>query len=199
MRTGIFGGSFNPIHCGHIALARHLMQKAALDEVWFVVSPLNPFKTRATDLLADNERLRLTRKALQGEAGLVASDYEFRLPRPSFMWNTLQHLSADYPDRQFVLIIGADNWLAFDRWAHSQDILAHYELAVYPRTGYAIDARQLPPGVRLVDTPLYPVSSTLIRQRLLVGGGIEGLVPQSIIDDVRQLYGPSAQGRMPQQ
>lgn len=198
-RTGIFGGSFNPIHTGHIALARQLMDRAALDEVWFVVSPLNPFKTQATDLLADDLRLMLTRKALQGEPGLVASDYEFHLPRPSYMWNTLQHLSEDYPDRQFVLLIGADNWLAFDRWAHAADILAHYELAVYPREGYIIDAATLPPSVHLVDTPLYPVSSTLIRQRLLVGAGIEGLVPESIADDVRRLYPPTRPGQMPQQ
>lgn len=199
MRTGIFGGSFNPIHTGHIALARQIQHAAALDEVWFVVSPLNPFKTTVTDLLADDLRLSLTRKALEGEQGLIASDYEFHLPRPSFMWNTLQHLSADYPDRQFVLIIGADNWLAFDRWAHAQDILAHYELAVYPREGYTIDAATLPQNVRLVDTPLYPVSSTLIRQRLMIGCPIEGLVPPAIVDDVHRLYGPMAQGLAPQQ
>src|SRR3712207_2697957 len=103
-RTGIFGGSFNPIHMGHIALAHHIRRALSLDEIWFVVAPLNPFKTTNTDLLDDDLRLALTRKALEDQPCLVASDYEFHLPKPSYMWNTLQHLAADYPEREFVLI-----------------------------------------------------------------------------------------------
>ena len=178
--TGIFGGSFNPIHTGHIALARHLLTEAHLDEVWFLVSPLNPFKQAAPDLLPDHLRYELACRALADEPQLVASDYEFRLPRPSYTWQTLQHLRADYPDRRFALIIGADNWLAFDRWAHPDDILRHHPVIVYPREGYAVDPASLPPGVTLVDTPLYPVSSTLIRQRLAQHLPISGLVPPQI-------------------
>mgnify|MGYP003547974148 FL=1 len=115
IKTGIYGGSFNPVHNGHIALAHELRQLAGLDEIWFVVSPQNPLKTQAS-LLNDRKRLDMTRRALEPYPELVASNYEFALPRPSYMWHTLQSLSARYPDREFTLIIGADNWACFDRW-----------------------------------------------------------------------------------
>lgn len=183
-RIGIFGGSFNPIHVGHIALARQLLRLARLDEVRFVVSPLNPFKQAATDLMPDGQRLAWVRKALEGEEHLVASDVEFHLPKPSYMWRTLQHLSQQQPGDDLVLIIGADNWLAFDRWAHSDDILARYELAVYPRPGFTVDATHLPPHVFFYPTTLYPVSSTEVRRRLDNGESIHGLVPQGIEEEL---------------
>lgn len=186
-RIGIFGGSFNPIHVGHIAIARELLTLAQLDEVWFLVSPLNPFKKAATDLLDDDKRLLMAQRALRGETRLKASDYEFHLPKPSYTWSTLQQLSADYPDRRFALIIGADNWLAFDRWARPDFILAHYPIIVYPREGYAI-TQPLPAGVRLVDTPLYPVSSTEVRRRVKAGEDIAGLVPPPIESLVKRYY-----------
>ena len=130
---GIYGGSFNPIHKGHIALAKQILRKAKLDEVWFMVSPLNPFKVADADLLDDHLRLQMAQKALEKESGLHACDYEFHLPRPSYTWDTLQALHHDYPDDEFVLIIGADNWLKFDRWYHSADLLKNYRIVVYAR------------------------------------------------------------------
>ncbi len=186
--TGIFGGSFNPIHLGHIGLARDILRLTGLGEVCFLVSPLNPFKREAGDLLADRLRFDLARRALAGEPHLVASDYEFGLPRPSYTWQTLAHLRADYPDRLFTLIIGADNWLAFDRWAHPDDILRHHPVIVYPREGYPIDRSSLPPRVTLVDTGLYPVSSTEVRRRVSAGLPIDGLVPPAIIPMVERYY-----------
>ena len=131
-RTGIFGGSFNPIHNGHISLARQLREKAGLDEVWLMVSPQNPLKQSA-DLLDDNIRMEMVRLALEGVEGIVACDYEMHLPKPSYTWNTLQALSKDYLDREFVLLMGGDNWALFDRWYHAEDILANYQIVVYPR------------------------------------------------------------------
>ena len=130
IKTGIFGGSFNPIHNGHISLARQLKEKAGLDEVWLMVSPQNPMKQQA-DLLSDEIRLQMARMALEHETGIMASDYEMHLPKPSYTWITLQALSRDYPDRQFVLMIGGDNWAIFDRWYHANDILEHYQVVVY--------------------------------------------------------------------
>lgn len=187
-KVGIYGGSFNPIHRGHIALARQMLRKAHLDEVWFLVSPLNPFKQASTDLLDDQTRLLLTRQALADEPRLVASDYEFHLPRPSYSWDTLQALSRDYPEHEFVLVIGADNWLAFDRWYHAEDILDSYPIVIYPREGCPIDAATLPPTVQLVKTRLYNVSSTDIRRRIREGRPVRRLLPPAIHDAAVAAY-----------
>lgn len=187
IKTGIYGGSFNPIHNGHIALARHLLHEAELDEIWFVVSPQNPFKVQQ-QLLADDKRLRLVRKALAPYPQLVASDFEFSLPRPSYMWHTLQGMSAQWPDRELHLIIGADNWLCFDRWYHADDIRRTYPIIIYPRQGYDITPADLPQGVRLVNTPLYNVSSTEIRADIAAGRDISGKVPSTILSEVEKEY-----------
>ena len=185
--TAIYGGSFNPVHTGHIALARQLLRLGGLDEIWLMVSPQNPLK-RSSDLLDDTERLEMTRIALSAEAGMVASDYEFHLPRPSYMWNTLCALSHDYPDREFVLVIGADNWTVFSRWYHADDIIRHYRILIYPRTGYDIDKTTLPQGVTLVETGRFDVSSTMVRERLKEGLPIDGLVPEIIVPLVERYY-----------
>ncbi len=187
IKTGIYGGSFNPIHNGHIALARHLLQEAELDEIWFVVSPQNPFKVQQ-QLLADDKRLLLVRKALAPYPQLVASDFEFSLPRPSYMWHTLQGMSAQWPDRELHLIIGADNWLCFDRWYHADDIRSTYPIIIYPRQGYDIVSSALPQGVRLVNTPLYNVSSTEIRADVAAGRDISSKVPSTILSEVEKEY-----------
>lgn len=187
IKTGIYGGSFNPIHNGHIALARHLLQEVELDEIWFVVSPQNPFKVQQ-QLLADDKRLRLVRKALAPYPQLVASDFEFSLPRPSYMWHTLQGMSAQWPDRELHLIIGADNWLCFDRWYHADDIRRTYPIIIYPRQGYNITPADLPQGVRLVNTPLYNVSSTEIRADIAAGRDISGKVPSTILSEVEKEF-----------
>ncbi len=188
VRTGIYGGSFNPIHNGHIALARQMLNAGLMDEVWFVVSPLNPLKKAQSDLLSDELRLEMTRLALEQEQGMMAQDFEFHLPKPSYTWNTLQAMSAQYPDRQFILIIGADNWELFPRWYHYQDILEHYSLVVYPREGTTIDADALPPNVKLLNAQLYKVSSTEVRQRIKQGKSVRNLIPPSIISKALEYY-----------
>jgi nicotinate-nucleotide adenylyltransferase len=177
-KVGIFGGSFNPIHCGHIALAREILRQTELDEVWLMVSPQNPLKREATDLLDDASRYALAKKALADEEGIEACDYEFHLPKPSYTWNTLQHLSHDYPDHEFVLLIGGENWGRFSRWRHWKDILRQYDIVVYPRDGYA----------GTIQMPLLDVSSTQIRERVQSQQSITGLVPAVIEDKVRSYY-----------
>ncbi len=194
--TAIYGGSFNPVHTGHIALARQLLRLGGLDEIWFMVSPQNPLK-HSSDLLDDTLRLEMTREALAAETGLVASDYEFHLPRPSYTWHTLCALSRDYPDREFVLIIGADNWAVFSRWYHADDIVRNYRILIYPRTGTDIDVKTLPQGVTLVETGRFDVSSTMVRERLKNGLPIDGLVPDIIVPFVERYYKPVSEMEQP--
>ena len=165
IRTGIFGGSFNPIHNGHITLAQQLRQRAALDEVWLMVTPQNPLKHPA-ELLGDEARLEMARRALEGIEGVKASDYEMRLPKPSYTWNTLQALKEDYPEREFVLLMGGDNWDIFDRWYRADDIKRGYEIVVYTRS----------PG----DDGYMDISSTEIRRRIREHRDISGMVPQGV-------------------
>lgn len=181
IRTGIYGGSFNPIHNGHIAIARAMLDCDAVNEVWLMVSPQNPLKQSA-DLLDERLRLDMTRRATADIPCVTACDYEFHMPRPSYMWHTLQSLSRDYPDREFTLLIGADNWQVFDRWYHADDIIAHYPIRIYPRRGYDIEASTLPHNVKLVDTGLYDVSSTMVRERIRRGEDVSQLIPVSIIE-----------------
>lgn len=179
LRTGLFGGSFNPIHNGHIGLARHLLGAARLDEVWFMVSPQNPFKQHS-DLLDDEKRLELVRLALADETRMKACDYEFLLPRPSYTWNTLQHLKHDYPEREFMLLMGGDNWANFSGWSHAEDILKNYKIVVYPRIGSIIDTQILPPTVTIVDPPFINISSTGIRKCVRMKESIHTLVPEAV-------------------
>ncbi len=176
IKTGIFGGSFNPIHNGHISLAQQLKEKAGLQEVWLMVSPQNPLKQSST-LLADEARLEMAQLAVADVPGIIASDYEMHLPKPSYTWNTLQSLSRDYPDREFVLMIGGDNWALFDRWYHAADIRANYSIIVYPRRGSegGMD------GLELLD-----ISSTEIRQRIREHRSIRHLVPPAVADLIRK-------------
>lgn len=185
-KVGIFGGSFNPIHTGHIALAKSLCQQAGLDEVWLMVSPMNPFKKEATDLLTDKLRLEMAEQAIAHEPKLKACDYEFHMPKPSYTWHTLQALSQDFPHVSFTLLIGGDNWVSFDKWFHHEDILSHYPIVVYPRKG--CDIGKVPSGVTIVETPLLNISSTEIRQRIKEGKSIHGMVPDCIEPLAMQYY-----------
>lgn len=169
MRIGIFGGSFNPIHTGHISLGKTLCKGQRLDELWFMVSPLNPFKQTEQNLLPDEARFSMVSLAVEGIPNLRASDFEMQLPRPSYMVYTLEQLRARFPQHEFTLVIGADNWLRFPQWKDSSEILRHHDIIVYPRPGYPIDASALPPGVRVANTPLLNISSTDIRQAIAQG------------------------------
>lgn len=177
-KVAIFGGSFNPIHTGHIALAQAVQQQCGLDEVWLMVSPQNPLKRNDADLLDDSLRFEMAQKALEGVEGVKACDYEFHLPKPSYTWNTLQHLTKDYPDYTFTLLIGGDNWAHFQRWRHWKDILWHHDVIVYPRDEYQ----------GTISVPLLLVSSTEIRQKIRAGESIKGLVPDGVIPLVEQYY-----------
>lgn len=163
---GIYGGSFNPIHNGHTELGTALCRAGLVDELWFVVSPHNPHKQHA-DLLADEARLALARLAVEESACLRVSDVEFCLPRPSYMVHTLETLRGEHPDKEFILVMGADNWERFPLWHMHEEIMRHHRIIVYPRPGHPL--QDTPPSVTVAQTPLIPISSTQIRESIRRG------------------------------
>lgn len=205
MRIALFGGSFNPIHVGHLAIADAVVQQGLADEVWLMVSPQNPLKQQ-TDLAPEEVRLRWAQIAVaEGHSGVMACDYEFHLPRPSFTYLTLRRLRADFPQHEFMLCIGADNWECFSRWREPEEILAHHHIIVYPRIGCncAIDncstskdkgfttisdSSDAESRVHMLNCPLINVSSTAIRHLLAHNESIEGLVPSSLIPTLKAAW-----------
>lgn len=183
IRTGIFGGSFNPIHKGHTGLAQAILKEGLADEVWLMVTPQNPLKQQHS-LLPEQARLQLAKLATKDLADITACDFEFHLPRPSFTWQTLRALCATYPERQFSLIIGADNWHIFHKWAHHEELLT-YDIIMYPRKGYPVNQDSLPPNVRMIKAPLFPYSSTQIRQAILQEECISTMLDPQVIKEIQ--------------
>jgi len=180
MRIGIFGGSFNPIHIGHIELARELQQSGLVDELWLLVSPLNPLKQGNPDIASYDDRLEMARLALKDDEHIHVSDFESHLPIPSYTYTTLQELKKSYPDDEFHLVIGADNWANFSNWYRGEDIIKEFHILMYARPGWEIDVESLPATVTLVNTHLYDMSSTLVRQRTAHGMSLSGMVPSEV-------------------
>lgn len=187
IRTGIFGGSFNPVHIGHTALANWLCEFSDLDEVWFLVSPHNPLKPGG-ELLDDDVRLSLVRKAVEGYSRFGVCDIEFGMPRPSYTIHTLSELEKRYPDRQFVLVIGADNWQMFDRWHRHDEIISRFEILIYSRRGVSIDAATLPAGVHMADTPIVEVSSSFIRSSIRSGRDVRYFMHPAVWEEIDRMH-----------
>ena len=184
IRTALFGGTFNPLHNGHLTIARSVLEQGLADEVWILITPCNPWK-KDQALLDDRLRYNMVRDAVKDIHGIEASDYEFNLPKPSYTANTLRHISADYPDREFILTIGADNWVKFDNWRESDFILSNYRIIVYPRSGFEI--KDIPQGVTELNCPLVDVSSTDIRSKIQAGEPINEMVPASVVRTIANL------------
>lgn len=183
IRTAIFGGSFDPIHCGHVALARAVRDSGLADEVWLLVTPLNPHKQGCL-LTDENERLAMARLAIAEEEGVVASDFEFHLPRPSYTINTLGALEAAFPGREFLLLMGADNWAKMDKWYRGAEIVSRYGIIVYPRGGEPVS--MLPENVKWLQAPLYDISSTEIRHALSLGENVSQWLHPNVIKYINE-------------
>jgi len=162
-RIGIYSGSFNPVHTGHIQLAEYLIDNLIVDEVWFVVSPCNPLKNQS-DLLDEYIRLDMLMLAIQHQPKFKVSDIEFVMPIPSYTIDTLHELSTQFADNQFILLIGSDNALVFNQWKKPQQIMNEYPVYVYPRKDFDFaEVAELYPQMQLLNTPYYNISSTQIR------------------------------------
>jgi nicotinate-nucleotide adenylyltransferase len=165
MHIGLFFGSFNPVHIGHLALANYMLSFTDMDQVWFVVSPHNPLKNKA-GLLNQQERLNLVNLALDFHPKIKASNIEFDLPQPSYTINTLAHLKEKFPKHKFSLIMGRDNLQSLSKWKNYEEILARHHIYVYPRAGCEASPFDTHGHVHLTEAPIMEISSTFIRQAL---------------------------------
>ena len=178
MKTiGIYSGSFNPIHHGHVMLANYLVEFSDLDELWFVVSPQNPLKKK-DELLDDAERLKMVQLAVGDDPRFRVSDIEMHLPTPSYTINTLTALSAQHPSDRFVFICGMDSLQSLHHWREYQRILDNYALLVFPREGYDGGALAHHPSVTILKTPILEISSTFIRQCVKEGRDVRHFMPE---------------------
>lgn len=185
MRIGLFFGSFNPIHIGHLVIADVMADQTDLDEVWFVVSPLNPFKSSST-LLHEFDRLKMVELAIADNYKFRASDVEFNMPRPSYTADTLGYLSDKFPQHEFKLIIGEDNLLHFHKWKNHMAILESFGLYVYPRP--QVDRSKIKinhDNIRYVDSPMLDISATFIRSSIRNEHSVQYLLPQTVVDYIK--------------
>ncbi|MBU0765302.1 MAG: nicotinate-nucleotide adenylyltransferase [Bacteroidetes bacterium] len=180
-KTGLFFGSFNPIHIGHLAIANYMMEFTDLDRLWFVVSPQNPLKEKK-NLLADYHRLELVHRAIGDSVLFRASNIEFSLPKPSYTIDTLTYLSEKHPDHSFVLIVGADSLETFRKWKNYELILERYEILVYPRPGSTGGEFTGHKNVRLTEAPLIEISSSFIRDAIRQGKDMRYFLPEKVYE-----------------
>lgn len=177
MHIGLFFGSFNPIHIGHMALANYMAEFTDMDQVWFVISPHNPLKQK-TSLLNQNQRLYMVNVAIEDDERFKSSTIEFDLPQPSYTINTLVHLKEKYPKHKFSLIIGQDNLENFHKWKNYEEILKKYKLYVYPRPGAKKTDLEIHPNVIMTEAPHIEISSTFIRDAIKKKKDIRHFLPE---------------------
>lgn len=180
MKTGLFFGSFNPVHIGHMIIANHIVHYTDLKEVWMVVSPQNPLKQRAS-LAKDSDRFHLVQLAIGDNPYIKASNVEFSLPIPSYTIDTLIHLKEKYPKREFCLIMGGDNLEGIEKWKNYQMLLTDYDIYVYQRPGHQNEHYANHPRVQILDNvPMMDISATFIRNAIKEKKSIQYLVPDSV-------------------
>lgn len=189
MRIGIFGGSFDPIHSGHAIIAHHIITSGVVDQLWLMVSPQNPLKVDKKQQVADTDRLRMVEMVTRPLEGVETSAFEFSMPKPSYTIDTLNALQEKFPDDEFYLVIGADNWEVFGKWRNSAEILAKYHILIYPRLGYEVNIPdEMQERVSLIDAPIIELSSTLVRERLAHGKSVRYYVPDEVLQYIERKH-----------
>jgi len=182
MKIGLYFGSFNPIHIGHLIIASHILNFTELKKVWFIVSPQNPLKSSNT-LLNEYHRLHLVRLAVEDNTALAASDVEFKLPRPSFTIDTLTYLKEKYPEHEFAVIMGSDSFQNIQKWKNPDQLIENNNIIIYNRPGFTVQ-KQHPNLVILQDTPMLEISATTIRSLAKKGKSIRYLVPDKAAEEI---------------
>jgi nicotinate-nucleotide adenylyltransferase len=181
MKVGLFFGTFNPIHVGHLTIANHIAEYSDLDQVWFVVTPHSPFKKKNT-LLDDNHRYQMVDRATENYSKLRASDIEFKLPQPNYTINTLVYLEEKYPKHEFALIMGEDNLKSFHKWKNFEAILERYSIYVYPRISSDTTKHKFENDKKIihVNAPIMELSSTFIRKAIKEGKNVKPMLPEHV-------------------
>ena len=193
VRTGLYFGSFNPVHLGHLAIAGYMTEYAGLDQLWFVVSPHNPLKKKET-LLDDRQRYYLVQLATGDSDRLKASDIEFSLPVPSYTVNTLEYLKERHPGNEFILVMGEDNLYTLHKWKNAPEIIKNHDIIVYPRPGVKKPSNALldelieNARIRRVDAPLMEISSTFIREGIRDGKDMSYFLPGAVWQYIREMH-----------
>ncbi|WP_304140456.1 nicotinate (nicotinamide) nucleotide adenylyltransferase [Mesoflavibacter zeaxanthinifaciens] len=188
MKIGLYFGSFNPIHIGHLIIANQLVENSDIDQIWFVVTPHNPFKKKST-LLDNYQRLEMVYLAIKDYDTLKESDIEFNLPQPNYTVNTLVHLTEKYPKHDFALIMGEDNLKSFHKWKNYQTILEYHSIYVYPRISEGKVDTQFNnhPKITRVDAPIIELSSTMVRKAIKEGKNVKPLLPEHVWEYLDQM------------
>jgi len=188
MEIGLFFGSFNPIHIGHLIIVNHVLNETQIEKIWFIVSPQNPLK-KSNSLLNEFDRLHLVRLAVQEDNRIKCSDMEFGLPKPSYTSNTLAFLSEKYPDHRFSIIMGSDSYQNLDKWKNFEMIISNYPIYVYKREGHEIEFLFDPKPI-VLDAPLIEISASQIRRYIKSGKSIRYLVPEIVREEIetRKFY-----------
>lgn len=184
-QIGLYFGSFNPPHIGHMAIANYMLSYGNLDEVWFVVSPQNPLKDKKS-LVQARTRFEMVRRAIGTFAGMRVSDIEFGLPTPNYTINTLVHLEELYPDYSFCLIMGMDNLQTFNKWKAWETLLEQYQLRVYPRPGFDGEPHIHHPHVTVIDAPLMEISSSFLRKAIKEKKNMRFFLPEAVADMIEK-------------
>lgn len=184
MKIGLFFGSFNPVHTGHLIIANHILNETEIEKIWFIVSPQNPLKSESA-LLNEYHRLHLVRVATENDSRIRASDIEFGLPRPSYTVNTLAYLSEKFPENRFCMIMGSDSFQNLHKWKNFEVIISNYDIYVYRRPGFEINNHH---NARLytLDAPLLQLSATHIRKCIAEGKSIRYMVPDTVLEEIEK-------------
>lgn len=190
MKIGLYFGSFNPIHIGHLIIANHIANYTSLQQIWFVVSPQNPLK-QSNSLINEHHRKHLIDLAIEGEKKLRSSNIEFKLPRPSYTINTLTYLTEKYPQHQFSIIMGSDSFSNIKKWKNYELLLKNYEIFIYSRPGFKVKPEMITDNIVVLDAPLLQISSTHIRELIHQKKSIRYLVPDIVKEEIesQQYYG----------
>lgn len=184
MKIGLYFGSFNPIHIGHLIIANHILNETKLQKLWFVVSPQNPFKISST-LLNEYDRFHLVQKAIEHDDRLKASDIEFSLPKPSYTSHTLAYLTEKYPDHEFIIIMGSDSFQNLNKWKNAEAIIANHSILIYLRPNFKVE-NDIGANIITLTAPLLEISATYVRECIQKGKSIKYLVPEVVEKEIER-------------